>query len=121
MPSFRARFFEAFLRITGAKDVTNMIDLVYPLDAKHAKPTWRMKRRHQITCREYLGRTIYTIAPKDQASTAHVYYLHGGAYYNGFIPPQWKFLADIVTKTHCTITAPISRSRRKQHSGTSSP
>lgn len=106
MASWQAKFHEVYLRLTGAKAITNMIDLVYPLDAKHAKPPWRMKRRHLITAREMQGRTVYTISPRDGHSSAHVYYLHGGAYYNGFIPPHWKFLDDIVTKTKCTVTAP---------------
>jgi acetyl esterase/lipase len=97
---------EAWLRVTGAKAITNLIDLLYPLDAKHAKPPWRMKRRHVITEHVSGGSTVYTIAPKEAASTQHVYFLHGGAYYNGFIPDHWVFIDDIVTKSKCTITAP---------------
>ncbi len=106
MPSLRSRLLEGWLRITGAKVITNMIDVVYPLDAKHAKPTWRMRRRHVITEQIINGRTVYKVAPKTASSSQHIYYLHGGAYYNGFIPPHWHFIDDIVTKTSCTVTAP---------------
>jgi len=104
--SLHARLLEAFLRLSGAKAITNMIDVVYPLDAKHAKPNWRLKLKHHVTRQECMGRTVYTITPKTDVSSMHVYYLHGGAYYNGFIPPHWVFLDDLVTKTKCTVTAP---------------
>src|SRR5689334_20766431 len=106
MPSFQARLLESVLRTLGIKQITNLIDVLYPYDAKHAKPTWRMRHRHRITTRQFMGRTVYTIAPKEGFSDQHVYYLHGGAYYNGFIPAQWVFLDDLVTKTNCTVTAP---------------
>jgi len=106
MPSTRSKLLELWLRITGAKAVTNMIDVVYPLDAKHTKPSWRMRRRHLVTEQTISGRTVYQVAPRSAASKEHIYYLHGGAYYNGFIPPHWLFIDDIVTKTKCTVTAP---------------
>lgn len=107
MASFQARAFEAFFRAIGAKAIVNNgIDIFYPVDSTHAKPSLRLRLKHHVTTREFMGRKVYTITPKSGASTLQLYYLHGGAYYNGFLPPHWYFLNDVVTKTRCTVTAP---------------
>lgn len=107
MASLRARLLESFLRTVGLKTLTNtLFDALFPNDAKHAKPSLRMRWRHRVATRQMMGRTVYTVAPKSGASIEHIYYLHGGAYYNGFIPAHWHLLNRLVSETKCTVTAP---------------
>jgi len=53
------------------------------------------------------GRNVFTLRPKNKHSTGkHILYLHGGAYVQRFNRFHWEFLAELVKRTNCTITAP---------------
>lgn len=51
---------------------------------------------------------VFTVSPKHKKEGVqrHILYFHGGAYVKSFSRPHWDFLALLVNKTHCTITAP---------------
>lgn len=50
---------------------------------------------------------VFTLSPQNRrASGRHILYLHGGAYVNNFVIFHWTFLAELVSRTGCTITAP---------------
>lgn len=53
------------------------------------------------------NRNVFTLSPKNKkGSSRHILYLHGGAYVQNFVIFHWKFLAELVNKTGCSITAP---------------
>lgn len=61
------------------------------------------------TIRQYQvnNRNVFELSSKyAKASGRHILYFHGGAYISGFLSFHWKFLARLVEKTGCTITAP---------------
>lgn len=65
-----------------------------------------MKRRHRITEHLERGCVVYTVAPKDCVECPRVLFLHGGAYYNGFLPFHWDFINYLVANVGCSVTAP---------------
>jgi acetyl esterase/lipase len=53
------------------------------------------------------NRNVFTISPKNKNDSGkHILYLHGGAYVQSFVIFHWWFIAGLVKKTGCTITAP---------------
>lgn len=56
------------------------------------------------------GRSVFTLTPLISKATTNVtttiFYLHGGAYVQGFVKQHWTFLAGLVAQTSCTIIAP---------------
>ena len=50
---------------------------------------------------------MFTLSPKNKKENAkHILYLHGGAYVQTFVIFHWEFLAELVNKTGCIVTAP---------------
>lgn len=71
------------------------------------EPTSRVKKNCHIHRSQINGHNVFTITPKNRpVSNTHILYLHGGAYVQCFNRFQWAFLADLVERTGCTITAP---------------
>lgn len=52
------------------------------------------------------NRNVYLISPLGVKSKKHILYLHGGAYVNNIIKPQWKVVGIFVRKTKCTLVVP---------------
>lgn len=52
------------------------------------------------------NRNVYSISPKGKKTKKHVLYLHGGAYVNNIIKPQWEVVGIFVRKTRCTFIVP---------------
>ncbi|HET9826837.1 MAG TPA: alpha/beta hydrolase [Chitinophagaceae bacterium] len=53
------------------------------------------------------NRNVFTLKPKNyNGGGKHILYLHGGAYVQRFNKFHWEFLAKLVKRTNCTITAP---------------
>lgn len=83
---------------------------------KLSEPPESMYTKYYVTTEEMNAQTVWSIAPKEKVSTSsndavdnnkHVYYyLHGGTYVDGFTNQDWDFLAKLVDRLHCTITAP---------------
>jgi acetyl esterase/lipase len=52
-------------------------------------------------------RNVFTLKPKNKNRIGkHILYLHGGAYVQHFNRFHWEFLAELVKRTNCIITAP---------------
>jgi acetyl esterase/lipase len=61
------------------------------------------------TIRQYQvnNRNVFELSPRrSNASGKHLLYFHGGAFVSGFLSFHWKFLASLVERTCCTISAP---------------
>lgn len=53
------------------------------------------------------GRKVFSLSPKNSHDSGKcILYFHGGAYIQNFVIFHWKFLAELVKKTGCTIIAP---------------
>ncbi len=52
------------------------------------------------------GRYVFTMRPREKVGTAHILYLHGGAYSANFMAGHWEFMAYLLDHARCTITAP---------------
>ena len=106
-PSAQSKIVKAFLRFSGKKAQVNRLKEtsergVIPSEA----PPGKLYRKHHITTREVSGRTVWTIAPKEEAGDLHICYFHGGAYVSGFTAFYWNYIAHLVDRLHCTVTAP---------------
>jgi acetyl esterase/lipase len=52
-------------------------------------------------------RNVFRLSSKDKNnSNKHILYLHGGAYVQQFNRFHWEFLAELIAKTNCIVTAP---------------
>ncbi len=106
-PSAQSKIIKAFLRFSGKKAQVNRIKETSARGAVPSEPPpGRLHRKHHITAREINGRTVWTIAPKDEAGDLHICYFHGGAYVSGFTAFYWNYIARLVDRLHCTVTAP---------------
>ena len=72
----------------------------------YTEPTSRHRRKYRITKSDYNGHLVWTIAPKQNAGSKQILYLHGGAYVNSFASQQWNFMTRLIDALNCTITAP---------------
>ena len=72
----------------------------------YTEPTSRHRRKYRITKSDYNGHLVWTIAPKQNAGSKQILYLHGGAYVNSFASQQWNFMSRLIDALNCTITAP---------------
>jgi epsilon-lactone hydrolase len=71
------------------------------------EPTPIVKKICHVQTFQVNGRNVFTLTPKNKPkSTGHILYLHGGAYIQSFNRFHWAFLANLVQKTGCAITAP---------------
>jgi epsilon-lactone hydrolase len=71
------------------------------------EPTSKVKRTCHVQTSRVNDRKVFKLTPKNKPkSQVHILYLHGGAYIQSFNRLHWSFLAYLVNKTGCTITAP---------------
>nr|WP_242696495.1 alpha/beta hydrolase [Longitalea luteola] len=71
------------------------------------KPPSKIKRSCHVHEFQINNRNVFTLSPKSKKENAkHILYLHGGAYVQSFVIFHWEFLAELVNKTGCTVTAP---------------
>ncbi len=113
MASLLATAFSAFFRTTGllrrgfagGENFEKRIRLsrTVPLPL----PTARMRARLKVAETAFDGRSVWTIAPKDRAPSAHLLYFHGGGYVAGPVSIHWDFLAKMAQKHGFAITAPL--------------
>lgn len=108
MASTQSKLFNLLLRIINKKGVLRRqlaSGRLRYFDSP--KPTIFAKRKCLITQSKVNDRNVFTLTPKNQkANDVHILYLHGGAYVQSFITLHWNFMAMLVKKTGCTITAP---------------
>jgi acetyl esterase/lipase len=107
MPSIQSKMITLILRVIGEKNKINHTrERVESGNISHAKPSEKMYKRFHITTEAVNGQSVYTISPKARASGKHIYYLHGGAYINGFTLEHWRFMGRLVDALGYTITVP---------------
>ncbi len=71
------------------------------------QPPFSIRKDCHVTESEINDRNVFTLSPKNKkGSGRHILYFHGGAYVQSFVTFHWKFLARLVEKTGCSITAP---------------
>lgn len=107
MPSIQSKAINVLLRLMRTKRTVNrMRERVANGERTYSEPTRRMHRAFRISKREIDGHLVWTIAPKENANSKHVIYLHGGAYVNSFAPQHWTLMSKLVQALNCTVVAP---------------
>lgn len=109
MPSTQSKLFHFFLRLIrkktflGKQLVTGKASILEsPVPAAA-----RVKELCEVRTYKVNDRNVFDLSPKNKkAGSTHILYLHGGAYVQSFNRFHWSFLANLVDKTGCTITAP---------------
>jgi epsilon-lactone hydrolase len=113
MPSLVARLTGIVLRTTG---IYRRMYSGGPAFAKNiakvraerlAEPDAKTKAALHVEQSLFKGRTVWTLAPKDRAPTAHLLYWHGGGYVYPGTPIHWAFLATMARHHGWSITAPL--------------
>jgi epsilon-lactone hydrolase len=112
MPSLIARLIGAVLRTTGTyrkrfSDGPGFEARIAVSRNVPDLPTAAMKRKLTVEERRFKGRSIWHVAPKDHAATAHMLFFHGGGYVYPAVDVHWKFYAHLVEKYGLAITAPM--------------
>lgn len=112
MASLLARIVATVLRTTGTlrKRYSDSPDFLERIAASRTSPdlpTARMRRRLTVGETEFQGRSIWTIAPKDKAPTAHLLYFHGGGYVYPAVSVHWDFMAHMAEQHGFAVTAPL--------------
>lgn len=109
MPSLQSKLIKLVLRLQGRKRrVRRSQKLIESgkTERINNKPSQRLFAKHRVETRDVKGRTVWTIAPKDNAGETLVLYLHGGGYVNGFSKYHWRFISNLVSELRCTVVAP---------------
>jgi acetyl esterase/lipase len=70
------------------------------------EPPKKLFSEDQIEKRQIYGKNIFTLKAKNGSSGKTIFYLHGGAYIQGFSMIHWIFLKHLLHATKCTIIAP---------------
>jgi epsilon-lactone hydrolase len=106
--SVESKLFNLLLRLINKKKyLGNQLASGKPSFFDCPEPTTKVKKTCQIARSQLNGRNVFTLTPKyTSKGNRHIIYLHGGAYVQCFNAFHWKFLAKLVERTGCTITAP---------------
>lgn len=72
-----------------------------------AQPTAKMRKRLDVRREVLDGRTVWTIAPKDRAPSAHLLFFHGGGYVFSAVPPHFALYARLAERHGIAVTAPM--------------
>jgi epsilon-lactone hydrolase len=112
MPSLMARLIGAVLRTTGTyrnrySDGPGFEARIAASRANPDLPTSAIKKKLAVNHRQFEGRSVWHLAPKDRAPTAHILYFHGGGYVYPAVEVHWKFYAHLAEKYGLAITAPM--------------
>lgn len=113
MTSLSARITGALLRATGVVSKRYAggpgMDKVIAAARAVPVPTPSRKIRERLDVREETldGRTVWTIAPKGRAPTAHLLFFHGGGYIFSAVPPHFNFYARLAERHGIAVTAPM--------------
>ena len=107
MASAQSKIFNILLRLINKKSLLkrqfkkgNFNAFTSPI------PPQRIFRDIRVEQYQVNDRNVFTLSPRHNGSKKHILYLHGGAYVTGFTKLHWYFLKDLITNTHCSITAP---------------
>lgn len=105
MPSLQARALPVLLRVTRRRDSLGPVARGQKPGLVSA-PSAKVRRRCSVTQTVVDGRTVWWFAPAGAATPGCVFFLHGGAYVNGFHPFHWELIADLVESTGLRVCAP---------------
>src|SRR5215204_1447488 len=108
MPSLKSRIIKIIVRLQGRKKLVGRAqELVEGGKGEklNDNPSRKLYEKHRISTREFKGRTVRTVAPKESAGGRYILYLHGG-YINGFSKYHWRFISNLVSELQCTVIAP---------------
>ena len=107
MPSIQSRVGELLVRVLRWKRASRRTrQRVESGRTTYTEPTKRQRRKYNVTKRDFRGHLVWTIAPKQNPSSKHLIYLHGGGYVNSFASQQWNFMCRLIDALGCTVTAP---------------
>ena len=108
MASTQSKLFNTFLRLINKKRFLSKQLAIGKFDFYDCpEPPSTILKRCYVHKFQLNGRNAFTLKPKSTNTTGkHIFYLHGGAYVQGFNRFHWNFLAELVQRTNCTITAP---------------
>lgn len=107
MASIESKLFYLFLRLIKKKKFLELQFAFGKFDFYNSKePPREINKVCNVEKLQRHGRNVFILTPKTKKSGVHILYLHGGAYVQNFVKQHWKFLAMLVERTHCTITAP---------------
>lgn len=71
------------------------------------KPPAKISRICHVHEFQINNRNVFRLSPKNKKDSGrHILYLHGGAYVQSFVVFHWKFLAGLVKRSGCVVTAP---------------
>lgn len=113
MTSLSARIVGKFLRMTGfvsrryAGGPHFHKVITAARLAPDAQPTAKMCKTLDVREEKLDGRTVWTIAPKDRAPSAHLLFFHGGGYVFSAVPPHFNFYAKLAARHGIAVTAPM--------------
>ena len=82
------------------------IVLYFFLTDIESKPPEEIQEEYNIEEKEFLGRKVFIISPKENKSNKKILYFHGGSYVAETSNLHWKFLKDLVKDTGATIILP---------------
>ena len=86
--------------------VAIIISYFYIKDIK-STPTEEIKEQCQIQEKDYSGRKVFIITPKEEKKSEKlILYFHGGSYVAEASKKHWKFLKQMVIDTGCTVIMP---------------
>ncbi len=113
MTSLSARIVGTLLRATGTVSKRyaggpHMHKVIAAARAvPDAQPTTKMRKQLDVRETTFDGRTIWTIAPKGRAPSAHLLFFHGGGYVFSAVPPHFNLYARLAERHGIAVTAPM--------------
>ena len=113
MPSFMASLTGFVLRTTGiyrrmyAGGPQFRENIAKVRAQRLAEPDAKARAALLVELREFEGRPVWYLSPKDCEPSAHVLFWHGGGYVYPATPVHWAFLAHMAKVHGWAITAPL--------------
>src|SRR5688500_13035178 len=107
MASLESKLFDILLRLIRKKTLLKKQFASGKFDRfSYAQPPEKIRSTCQVEKRQLQGHNVFSLQPIEKKVEKHILYLHGGAYVQSFVKPHWQFLATLVSRCHCAITAP---------------
>ena len=108
MASTQSKLFNTFLKLINKKSFLSKQLVTGRFDSYTCpEPPSKISQICVVHKFQINGRNVFTLKPKNRNSTGkHILYLHGGAYVQRFNKFHWEFLAELVKRANCTISAP---------------
>jgi monoterpene epsilon-lactone hydrolase len=107
LPSTQSKLFNIFLQLIHKKSFLGRQLAAGKFDIFSCpEPPSAISRTCEVSKFQINGRNVFTLKPKNKKPVKHILYLHGGAYVQRFVRFHWKFLAELVNKGNCSVTAP---------------